>query len=444
MKPFLIIAAIVLVIPLYLYLIGHWRTAFQGLLFILPFTGLPVLLLPSPVGILFKDLAAVIPMYIGFLLWLRLRPGALGGIPPGIAIAMLLFSAIVLIQLANPAIPVMMMGFIGAKVWLFYLPVYFLAYAFCESEGDVIRVGRIVVALGFLPSIIGLAEFGLSFSIGYERTMTMIYGSHAEAFTQQFSHFSPDSEMDLFRIPSTFPFATQYIGFIIAIIPIAFFVMKTDPGRRWRTAARLCLTLLFAAGITSGSRQAFIFLPLEFFILIVLTNDLRTALTHLGAIALASLLLILPLWSKVTTLYAYESTLFSHYADTIAKKGLQQAVTEAPLGKGTGTNTGAARYALQQDVSFVAIENYYAKTVYELGVAGLIILAFTFAAIVANGLATWRRASTREGHIIAGALVSFVMIICLNSFKGWALDLDPLNVYFWLFAGMLAKLRYIA
>jgi hypothetical protein len=28
----------------------------------------------------------------------------------------------------------------------------------------------------------------------------------------------------------------------------------------------------------------------------------------------------------------------------------------------------------------------------------------------------------------------------LNSFKGWLIDLDPVNVYFWLFAGMLLKM----
>jgi hypothetical protein len=443
MKLLLIVPAIPLAMFLYAYFIGHWRAGFQGLLFILPFTGLPIMLLPSPLGVLFKDFAAVIPTYIGFLLWLRYENRPLRGVPPCLAAAMVLFSCLVLIQLTNPALPAMMMGLIGMKVWLFYLPIYFAAFAYCRNERDIIKIARIVVALSFLPAALGLIEFALTLSIGYEHTMTMIYGSHAEAFTQRFSQFSTDSDISLYRIPSTFSFATQYIDFIIATIPVAFLLMKTDPARGWRRAARISLPLLFAAGLTSGSRQAFIFLPLELLVLIVLTNPGWEAVRQISSIVLISLIAVTLMWSKVRTFYTYESTLFGHYADTIAKKGLQQAIAEAPFGKGPGTNTGAARYALQEDVSFVAIENYYAKTVYELGIAGLIIMFVMFAAILTNGLGTWRFAATREGHAIAGALVGFVIIICLNSFKGWAMDLDPINVYFWLFTGILAKVRYI-
>jgi hypothetical protein len=411
----------------------------------LPFAAVPVLLLPSPLGALFKDLVAVIPTYIGFLLWLRLRSKRLRGVPAMLVIAMAVFTALVLVQLVNPALPNMLMGLIGAKVWLFYIPIYFLAYAFCETEHDLIKLARILVALSFIPTAFGLLEFALSLSIGYERTMTMFYGGHAEAFTQQFAQFEPDSGFSIFRIPSTFPFLTQYFGFILGVIPAAFFVAKTDLSRNWRRAAWISLAFLFSAGLTCGSRAAFIFLPLELVTLIILTGDLRNTLRQLAVVGFVSLLGILLFWSKITVLYTYESALLNHYANTIAEKGLKDAITEAPLGKGTGTNTGPARYAFGQSAgNFIAIENYYAKTVYELGLPGLSMLALMFAAIVLNGLGTVRLATTREGRILAGALVAFVVVVCLNSFKGWALDLDPLNVYFWLFAGALAKLRYLA
>ena len=148
------------------------------------------------------------------------------------------------------------------------------------------------------------------------------------------------------------------------------------------------------------------------------------------------------LWTRVSVLYQYESDLFGHYTQTIAEKGLEQAISEAPLEKGSGTDTGAARYAFSDDVAFNAIENYYAKTVYELGILGLVILIALFGAILSDGIATLRCAASREQRIIAGSLVAFVIVVSLNSFKGWALDLDPLNVYFWVYAGMLARLPY--
>jgi hypothetical protein len=33
--------------------------------------------------------------------------------------------------------------------------------------------------------------------------------------------------------------------------------------------------------------------------------------------------------------------------------------------------------------------------------------------------------------------------MALNSFKGWQIDLDPINVYFWVFSGFLLKLGYL-
>ena len=225
----LVLATFPLVI-LYLYLIGHWRAGFDGLCFLLPFTGLPVLLLPSPVGVLFKDLVLIIPTYIGFLLWLRLQNNKpLSGVPPAIIIAMVGLTALVLVQLTNPAIPTTLVGLIGTKVWLFYLPIYFAAYAYCNTELTVFRIGRILVALSYIPSAIGVCEFAFSLLIGYEQTMSMIYGTHAKAFTQQFSQFQPDSGMWLVRIPSTFPFATQYFNFIMGMIPVAFFFNENRP-----------------------------------------------------------------------------------------------------------------------------------------------------------------------------------------------------------------------
>ena len=144
---------------------------------------------------------------------------------------MLALSTLVCVELVNPAIPNMLVGLIGAKVWLFYLPIYFATYAFCETEREVVRIGRILVSLSIVPSVIGLIEFTLSLLIGYQRTMTMIDGTHADAFTQRFSHFEPDSGLWLVRVRSTFAFTTQYFAFIMTMIPVACFLMNADSTR---------------------------------------------------------------------------------------------------------------------------------------------------------------------------------------------------------------------
>ena len=40
----------------------------------------------------------------------------------------------------------------------------------------------------------------------------------------------------------------------------------------------------------------------------------------------------------------------------------------------------------------------------------------------------------------SNAFLAFMIVVALNSFKGWLIDLDPVNVYYWLFAGILLKM----
>ena len=46
-------------------------------------------------------------------------------------------------------------------------------------------------------------------------------------------------------------------------------------------------------------------------------------------------------------------------------------------------------------------------------------------------------------HACSAALLAFLITMALNSFKGWLVDLDPINVYFWVFSGVLAKLPFL-
>jgi len=40
----------------------------------------------------------------------------------------------------------------------------------------------------------------------------------------------------------------------------------------------------------------------------------------------------------------------------------------------------------------------------------------------------------------SAAFLAFLVIMMVHSLKGWQIDIDPVNVYFWLYAGILLKL----
>jgi hypothetical protein len=69
----------------------------------------------------------------------------------------------------------------------------------------------------------------------------------------------------------------------------------------------------------------------------------------------------------------------------------------------------------------------------------LTLIVLLFAWIIWSG---WRvtRGAGHELRPCAAALTAFAACIALNSFKGWQLDLDPINVYFWVFAGILGRI----
>ncbi|GAG83775.1 unnamed protein product, partial [marine sediment metagenome] len=135
--------------------------------------------------------------------------------------------------------------------------------------------------------------------------------------------------------------------------------------------------------------------------------------------------------------------LTTHYSDVIVYKGLVDAIANAPLGLGTGMNTGPARFAFYDPRSFVAFENYYAKAVYELGIPGLLIVIGLFLTLIVLGYKAHRNLQDPGLRSCSAAILAFVITIALNSFKGWQIDLDPINVYFWVFTGILFKLEYL-
>jgi hypothetical protein len=112
------------------------------------------------------------------------------------------------------------------------------------------------------------------------------------------------------------------------------------------------------------------------------------------------------------------------------------------LGHGTGWDTNAAlRYGDAAERRY--IENWYAKASLELGMAGLASITVALAAIIWRTLGPLRRldAGTRQ---LAAPVAALLALTAVALFKGPYIDLDPMNVYFWLFAGMLLGLYRVA
>ncbi len=432
----------------YLAILVRWQRGVYGLLLYLPVAGVVTLSLypwsgvPFLNPVLYKDWLFVFPTYLGFLAAVVLRRQdfpRIGRVP---TILLGAFSLLVAMQMANPGVQNAMMALIGAKVWLLYLPLYPLSFALVASRRDLCLLLRLLVSLAAIPCAVGIAEYASAKLLGYQGVMNAVYGPAAAQVTQGFTYFEVGGGL-LARIPSTFTFVTQYFAYTLTVMVPCYAVWRADPSPRWRAFGKLMLGVTAIACFLSGARSAFVFAPLLLGLMYGLDrgfSGIVSAGVYIAGVLIGALAI-----SRVAAgaLFSHVSELLSSYAVDTAYGGLVQAVVSSPLGTGTGTNTGSARYALSNPELFTAIENYYGKVVHELGIPGLLLIWGLFAFFLWQAQRARRQLADTGLRSIAAAVLAFFIMIVLNSFKGWLIDLEPLNIYLWVLAGVLGRLSYL-
>jgi hypothetical protein len=132
------------------------------------------------------------------------------------------------------------------------------------------------------------------------------------------------------------------------------------------------------------------------------------------------------------------AALANDYLFGLPFREIQAAVSSVGwLGAGVGTQTGASRYLLEPgSMVGVGIEGWYGKTLFELGLPGLIVVLFIWTACLQQ---LWRaRRVLKAGPygVLASAIFVFALSTMVNLIKGPLIDIDPLNVYFWFFIGL--------
>src|SRR5262249_12084473 len=191
----------------------RWRWPLYGLLVYIPVSGLAVLAAypgrtDRAVAILAKDFVFVIPAYalfVGYCLqhrkkfWFKVAPPVLIG----------LLALVVAAQAFTPNLPTPLVGLIGIKVWLFYIPLFFLGYWLVRDRAHLFTVFGVMSLVALLPAVIGLVTVVLYYT-GHAQTVYNAYGDSAAPATQNFTTFVLSHGCTIRRVPSTFSFFYQY------------------------------------------------------------------------------------------------------------------------------------------------------------------------------------------------------------------------------------------
>jgi hypothetical protein len=401
----------------------RWRDGVVVLLCALPFAGAPAFVAGEP-GLAVRDLCVVAPVYAGFAIEMtRSGDRAL----PAATVAMValgLFAALVVVQVLRA--PNALSGAIGARVWLAYLPMLAIGYRFARWADGFEAILRITALLGLVPASIALAECAYAVGRGDFGPLENLYGAWQLTETQRFVVFTTgDAHLRVPRVPATFTGVTQYFGFSLVAFAAAL-GMAYRRGGAWA----LCALVLAAGALASGARAGYVAVPAIAVLSFVLSGPLRSR-PHAFVVAGACYVLFALIIGSAIAGIA--QAVPSHVVVSLRAAADELTSSFSLFGHGTGWDTNAAlRYGGVDERRY--IENWYAKAMLELGVAGLACIVIAFAAFAA---AAWRalRSLDPETKRLAAPTVALLAVAAVLLLKGPYIDLDPLNVYFWLLLG---------
>jgi len=423
----------------------NWRWSVYALLVYLPFSGIPsILAYPhTAVPVLAKDFLFVLPAYLGFAAYVlgRRSQVVFDGAPLGLFALLVL---LVLGQALNPSLPNHLVGLIGVKIWLFYIPLYFLGYHLVEGRKDLFRLLGILSLAAIIPAAIGIVEAVFIYS-GRAGQVYHYYGNAAAAVTQNFAELGYQGGGSLRRVPSTFTYGAQYYSFAASMVAISYAWWRGVLGRRSHVGAAVWLAML-AAVFLSGARAAFLLVPLLVVLIVLFDGGLRGLSSSRVLAPIGGFLLAVALAGGAGVSVARQTLgTAEQELQGIFVEGFSKALATTWTGLGTGIDSSGSRYAFSNPKLFQAVggtwyESWYVKVVLELGIVGLVLVALLFASIIGRGLRDHAVLRDPRLKAISAAILAFLVWNLVGALKGQYLDFDPINVYVWLLAGVLAKI----
>jgi hypothetical protein len=419
----------------------NWRIGVTALAVYATTNGLVVVAM-NPLGmgslaLVSRDLFIVGPLYVSLFLFGGKQPYY--RIPWHISAACVFFAFIVMAGMGNPGVPNLLVALIGAKVWVAYMPLLFVGAVFIRTERQLLSILRCVVGFGWIGWLFGLTEYIGALTIGFEPTMTFLFGDYGSIAS---SHFTCYDYGALFcRIPGSFTFSSQYGLFCLFMMFPIFMLLTLDTTRSGQGFAQLSLAVAIVAGLTSGARGNFVLIPAAVMLIYFFRFRLKGGVQVVLGLVVAGGVVFNLIGIDAGEAYGTVGELSSSYGQDIMVGGLADGLAKGGLiGRGTGTNTGPARYAYDNAAESLneqgyGIENFMAKTLAELGVIGFVALMTLFGLLVIHLLRGQFSCTQPRLKDCAATVTALVVFTVATSLKGWALDTEPLNFYFYLFVG---------
>ncbi|MDB9518106.1 hypothetical protein PN466_14235 [Roseofilum reptotaenium CS-1145] len=339
----------------------------------------------------------------------------------------------------------MLMGIVGLKTLLSYIPLMLCAYYLIYSKEELwffLRLHTVLIliccALGFIQYLLltkGICPGSrpLSGEFLYRATL------QARCFIGGAVLYNPNA--GLVRLPGTFVAPWQWGWFLISGLFFLFSTDVGDPQKKWKYISVFSTGLLIIMAVFSGQRIALALVPIIFMILQLLTTSKKKQLPLKWGVALVTSAVIIQTINRVEQRIDSLVDRWTVYPPLYFMRDQWQSVwsqQEGILGKGIGAATNAARKFAPTRL----IETFHAKVLYEIGPLGLLAFLVVVSILVFLTYKAYRSLQKPSWKKIAICFWIFILIVSYFPYY-YPLDVDPVAVYYWFIAGLLLKLPEI-
>jgi hypothetical protein len=374
----------------------------------------------------------------------------------------LLASSLITFLFVNLPQGAIAVGIVGLKILLSYIPLVLCGYYLIEQKRDLFVVNRLLIVMILVCCVLALIQYFLlvqgicpdneflnQLEVLVPKSDSQFYPDITEKATLKAQCFVGGSvlynpDRGLIRLPGTFSDPWQWGWFLVSSSVISYAASFSDPQKRWRVAGWVAMVLVFLATLVSGQRIPFLLVPLFYLVLFIATSKHKQKLPlKLGILGLISLLAVtLNPFIQERGLNFLDRWLYSSPIDFVGNQ-MQWMFNYAQLfGFGLGKATSGALHVAGKE-GIRLIETYYAKLLYEIGIVGFIAFMALVTILCILTFKAYLKVKNAALKHWGLCIWIFLLFISYNPYY-YPLSVDPVSVYYWLFAGILLKLPEIS
>lgn len=343
---------------------------------------------------------------------------------------------------ASPPEKPLLMGIIGLKILIGYVPLVICGYYLIRDRQDLQFLLRLQVIIALICCSLCVIQYFLLASgicpgnINLPEPAATRVTLQARCFVGGSLLYNPVKK--LISLPGTFVAPWQWAWFLISS---SFFTAANSLGEfalPWRIISWISMGFVLLAAIISGQTTATILVPIIFLILLLITAKNKSQITWKLILAICLGFLI------ANNLGVFGSALDSVIArwqysppqefvvaqfNWIARDGIEV------LGAGLGKAASAARRLGNVKL----IETFYPRLLYEIGWLGTITFLIAVTTTTILTFKSYQYLNKLALKRIGICLWIFILLISYNTYY-YPLIIEPVAIYYWFFAGVLLKL----